>query len=234
MPGRRERTMRVTIKDFAALAAKTLPVKEPVYEFGALQVPGQEGRANLRALFPGKRYVGADMQVGPGVDEILNLHEIALPAASAGTVICLDTFEHVEYPHRAMEEIHRILKPDGLALVSSVMQFPIHDYPHDYWRFTPEAFRSLLKPFADCFVGSVGKENFPHTVIGVGFKGAAPDLSAFTRDFEAWKHRQEHPRHETLKKLATSLSPPVLLPCLRGLYRIAFGTPSRKPASAGE
>jgi len=219
--------MRQTIKDFVAVAATTLPVEEPIYEFGSLQVPGQEGFADLRPLFPERRYVGTDMRQGIGVDQLLNLHEIALPPQSVGTAICLDTLEHVEYPHRALEEIYRVLKPNGIALISSAMYFPIHDYPHDYWRFTPEAFRSLLKPFAYTFIGFVGKENFPHTVIGVGFKGSVPELSAFTREFEEWKEQQKQPRHLTLKQIVRLLTPPLLLPVLRRMYTVTSGLTRR-------
>ena len=50
------------------------------------------------------------------------------------------------------------------------MNFPIHDHPHDYWRFTPEGFRSILGLFAWSFVGFVGEADFPHTVVGVASK----------------------------------------------------------------
>lgn len=200
--------MRQTIKDLVSIAARHLPIQEPIYEFGALQVPGQEGFADLRPLFPEREYVGADMRGGRGVDRVLNLHEIDLPPGSAGTVICLDTLEHVEYPHRALEEIHRILKTDGTALISSVMNFPIHDYPYDYWRFTPEAFRSLLRPFEGSFVGFAGDDRFPHTVVGLGFKGPVPDLSGFSRDFEEWKDRQIQGAFRRALRLMT---PPIIV-----------------------
>ena len=144
--------MRILIKRFVRLIAETLPISEPIYEFGALQVSGQEGFADIRTLFPGKKYVGADIREGTGVDVILNLHHINLPPESVGTVLILDTLEHVEFPRKAIEEAHRILKSNGILVISSVMYFPIHDYPYNYWRFTPEAFRSLLKPFTASFV----------------------------------------------------------------------------------
>lgn len=183
--------MRKTIKDLVSIVASIFPIEEPIYEFGSLQVKGQEGFADLRPLFPGKEYVGADMRDGIGVDKILNLHKIDLPLESVGTVICLDTLEHVEYPHKALEEIHRVLKPNGIVLISSVMLWPIHDYPYDYWRFTPEAFRSLLKPFRVLFVGYAGKEDFPHTVIGMGCKGEVPpELSKFIGLYNEWAIKQ--------------------------------------------
>jgi hypothetical protein len=83
--------MRQALKDLVSIVASTLPIEEPIYEFGSLQVRGQEGFADLRPLFPGKEYVGADMRHGTGVDQILDLHTINLPPESVGTIICLDT-----------------------------------------------------------------------------------------------------------------------------------------------
>ena len=212
--------MRETIKDFVSILAATLPIHEPIYEFGSLQVAGQEGFADLRPLFPGLTYVGADMRPGPGVDRLLNLHHLDLPSSSVGTALCLDTLEHVEYPHRAMEEMHRVLIPEGIAVISSVMYFPIHDYPYDYWRFTPEAFRSILKPFSDSFIGSAGYDAFPHTVVGIGFKGSAPPLSEFQRRFTQWREAQNVEIVDgRIKRLAKLLTPPVLLPVLRRIRR---------------
>ena len=207
--------MKQSIKDLLSIVASTLPIEEPIYEFGSLQVIGQEGFADLRQLFPGKEYVGADMRQGIGVDQILNLHKINLPQESVGSIICLETLEHVEYPHRALEEIHRVLKPDGIAIISSSMYFPIHDHPYDYWRFTPEAFRSLLKPFADSFIGYAGKDDFPHTVIGLGFKGDVPKLSEFTISYKKWKEQQD----KGFKQMVKLLTPPILLPALSRIYR---------------
>ena len=88
--------MRELIREFVELASRTLPLEGPIYEFGAFLVPGQEQLADLRPLFPGKQYVGADMRAGPGVDPLLNLPDVALPDAAAGTGLCLHTLEHVE------------------------------------------------------------------------------------------------------------------------------------------
>lgn len=176
--------MRQVIKEFVKICSRTLPIHEPIYEFGSFQVPGQKGFADLRPLFPHKKYVGADIREGEGVDVIKDLHKINLPPESVGTVLCLDTFEHVEFLRKAIEEVHRILKPKGFLIVSSVMQCPIHD-THDFWRFTPEGFDSLLKPFTDSFVGSVGNPKFPHTVVGVASKSLIPDN--FMNEFKILK-----------------------------------------------
>lgn len=208
--------MRTNIHDFAGIVSTTLPVLGPVYEFGAFQVPGQARIADLRPLFPDKEYVGCDMREGPGVDRILNLHAIDLPPGSVGTVLCFDTLEHVEHPHKALEEIHRILKPDGMAVISSVMNFPIHDYPYDYWRFTPEAFKSILKPFSHSFVGFQGSASFPHTVVGIGFKGHPPPLTGFQEKYDKWVRADSR----SIVQLVIRLTPPALLPAMTNLYRL--------------
>lgn len=179
--------MRKPVRQFVELCEQTLPLEGTIYEFGAYQVTGDQGE-NLRTLFPGREYYGADMREGPGVDVVLNLHDIDLPDASAKTVICMDTLEHVEYPRRAMEEIHRILAPGGIAIISSVFDFPIHGYPNDYWRFTPEGFRSLLKGFSHGLVYSFGKsDESPQTITGVGFKDVSPDTGPFEQKAEQWE-----------------------------------------------
>ena len=162
--------MREIVKNFIKIISETLPIKEPIYEFGSYQVEGQENYADLRPFFKNKKYIGADIRKGPGVDVILDLHNINLPSNSVGTVICVDTLEHVEYPRKAIDEIYRILNPDGIVILTSVMNFPIHNYPYDYWRFTPEGFKSLLKNFKKSFTDYIGEKKFPHTILGIGFK----------------------------------------------------------------
>ncbi len=188
--------MRRVVKKFTQLVLDTVAIQAPVYEFGAMEVH-EEGAAdatNFRQAVTDKGlpYVGCDMRDGEGVDKVLNLHDIDLPNESVGLVLCLDTLEHVEYPRKAMSEILRILKPNGLVVITSVMNFPIHAYPHDYWRFTPEAFKSLLKEFDHQEVTFCGNELFPRTIVGVGFKGEKPDLTAFYPAYELWRERENH------------------------------------------
>lgn len=205
--------MRKSIKQFVKICAETLPISDPIYEFGSLQVPGQEGFADLRPLFPDKEYIGADMREGTGVDIILNLHRVSLHAESAGTVLILDTLEHVEFPRKAIEEIYRILKPNGILIMSSVMNFPIHDHPYDYWRFTPEGFKSLLKPFAFLFVDSIGDPTFPHTIVGLALKRSISDnfMYRFMKKFKIWKQYWSETQQPMWKRVVKLFVPPIVL-----------------------
>ncbi|HRF88752.1 MAG TPA: hypothetical protein PK244_09190, partial [Pseudomonadales bacterium] len=86
--------MRKSLWKYINIVLETLPIAEPIYEFGAYQVEDSGQETDLRPLFADKVFVGCDMRAGPGVDKVLNLHHIDLPDNTAGTVFLMDTLEH--------------------------------------------------------------------------------------------------------------------------------------------
>ena len=59
-------------------------------------------------------------------------------------VFSSDVFEHIKRPWLAAEEIHRILKPGGLAFTFTLWSWRNHPCPIDYWRFSPECLEFLF------------------------------------------------------------------------------------------
>lgn len=165
--------MRPAVHAFALDVAEQFAHGDPVVEIGARAAEGQEDVADLRSLFPGRTYIGCDIQEGPGVDRIEDVHALTFADDSVATVICLETLEHVADPIRAVEEMHRVLAPGGVLAISSLMFFPIHEHPWDFWRFTPDGFGRLLEPFESSFVVAQGWDLMPEGVFGVGVKGPA-------------------------------------------------------------
>lgn len=197
-------------KELVGIIAKHIAVSEPIYEFGALQVEGQEGFADLRRYFPGKSYVGCDMREGLGVDKTMNIQDIDMESNSIGTIICIDTLEHTEKFWLAANEFHRVLRAGGLLILTSVMNFKIHSYPYDYWRFTPDGFRSLTEKFETRFIFGVGKPKFPKVVAAVCFKGKLPfDIEKkLLIEIELWKKKWDDeilPQKSFFGKLKKSL-----------------------------
>jgi SAM-dependent methyltransferase len=186
--------MRDHNKAFCRLATEAFDCPGPVYEFGSYQVEGQLGYANLRSLFPGKTYVGCDFRAGPGVDRVEDVTDIKLPDGCAGTVICLETFEHVFEVRRAFDEVFRILRPGGVFIITSPLNFRIHGYPDDYWRMTPSCLRRMLTPYAGRVVGDQGHEPFPHTVMAMAMKAPLP------ADFAARADRLKLTYHTWLRQ----------------------------------
>ena len=76
------------------------------------------------------------------VDIACDLNErIALPDSIADTVLCTDVLEHLFRPQRAWNEIARILKPGGKAIVGVPFLYWVHEAPHDYHRYTSFALK---------------------------------------------------------------------------------------------
>jgi SAM-dependent methyltransferase len=204
--------MRDHNKAFCSLVAETLDCPGPVFEFGSYQVDGQEGYANLRALFAPKSYVGCDMRPGPGVDRVEDVTAISLPDESAGTVLCIETFEHVFEVNKAFDEVFRLLKPGGIFVITSPLNFRIHGYPDDYWRMTPNCVRRQLSRYAARVTGYQGYHAFPHTVMGVGLKAPVsldcrPRLEKLALAYQSWLDRTEAslPFNEKLRRRASMI-----------------------------
>jgi SAM-dependent methyltransferase len=104
------------------------------------------------------------------VDRVEDLRSLSFADDEIGTALCIDTLEHCEDPLAACRELHRVLRPGGVCVVTSVMWFPIHAYPHDYWRFTPEGLRLLLSPFEHLWAIGVGHPLLPTQVVAVAGK----------------------------------------------------------------
>jgi SAM-dependent methyltransferase len=162
----------------ARATAEAFDLPGPVLEVGSYQVAGQEAIADLRPLFPGKPYLGIDRRPGPGVDRTADVEALPLEDAWAGTVVAMNAFEHVPRFWRGFAEVARVLRPDGVLLVSCPFYFHVHDYPSDYWRFTPAAVDLLLEDFPARVLGRQGPRRRPLHVWAVAFGRAHAGPSA--------------------------------------------------------
>jgi hypothetical protein len=145
-------------------------IVSPIYEFGSYRCYG-DPIENLRDIFPDMEYHGCDIREGAGVDEIRDIMLPKLRKSSAGMVICIDTLEHVKDPWKAVKSVEYILKTGGIFVLTSVFNFPIHDHPYDYWRFTPEIFREFFSNYSFSEINAQGGEDDnPTYVMGWGIK----------------------------------------------------------------
>lgn len=171
-------TMNHFIHGVAKAISQTFDLPEPILEIGAYQVDGQERIANLRSLFPGNKYVGIDMRPGPGVDCVANVEALPQRSGSVGTVLAFNTFEHVKCFWRGLDEVHRVLRPDGVLVMSTPFHFRIHEYPHDYWRFTPTAYEALLERYPSKIIGWHGARQRPANVWAIACREERPPITA--------------------------------------------------------
>jgi SAM-dependent methyltransferase len=211
--------MTEKLKTLIRLLAHNLDFPEPITEFGSLQVPGQEGFADLRPFFPGKLYTGVDMRPGPGVDVVLDVCQTGYKDGLAGSILCLDMLEHCRDDRLAVAEMHRILHPDGILVLSIPFAHPIHDHPSDYRRLTQEGLRELLRAFAWVETGQSAEGPNPPSVIAVAWKRIPPwAVSNRVRAFlDCWPG-MEAPRRRTLRSRVRDFIPVGALNFIRARY----------------
>ncbi len=70
---------------------------------------------------------------------------IPLADRSVDTVLLLMVLEHVPQPAKAMSELHRIFKPGGELILSTIFTHPVHDPPFDFYRYTRFGLAQLLE-----------------------------------------------------------------------------------------
>lgn len=117
----------------------------PVLDVGA-------GEAPWRSLLPeGVEYVGVDvehagdfgMRRQPG---IVYYDGIRLPFAdgSFAYALCIEVLEHAPDAGGLLAEIRRVLRDDGLLVLTIPWSARPHHLPHDYARYTPPGLDRLL------------------------------------------------------------------------------------------
>lgn len=103
--------------------------------------------AGHRRLFRScDRVIGVDAEAGPGVDVIADVTvEVPLPADSADVLLSSSMLEHCLRPETAARAMGPLLRPGGWALWVAPWVYPLHSYPHDYWRVMPSGMCRLLE-----------------------------------------------------------------------------------------
>lgn len=162
--------MRKNVFNFVITSDNLFSLKGPVLEIGSLRIPSQLDMPLFKDVFEGRDYIGCDMLHGIGVDRVENAENLSFPEGHFKTVLILDVLEHVEKLEKVLEEAQRVLSKDGILIITSVFDYKIHNSPSDYWRFTPESFRYILRNFPKKIIGYQGPDRKPQTIFGIGFK----------------------------------------------------------------
>lgn len=109
-----------------------------------------QDHAGARKSFHCSQVLTADIDETSGADyiiDICNTNEDIIAAEMFDIVVCTEVLEHTLNPFLAINEIYRILKNQGLLLMTTPFNFRIHGPLPDCWRFTEYGIRALLKDF---------------------------------------------------------------------------------------
>lgn len=68
---------------------------------------------------------------------------------SPDCIVALEVFEHLKDPFLAVQNLRKILKKNGIIIISTPFIFGMHDLPHDYFRYTKFGLINLFKDFSN-------------------------------------------------------------------------------------
>jgi uncharacterized protein YbaR (Trm112 family) len=102
------------------------------------------------------KLVESDVAFGPRTGIILDGHDIPFRDKTFDGVIAQAVLEHVVDPHKVVNEIHRVLKTDGIVYAETPFMQQVHGGGYDFLRFTHLGHRRLFRRFDEHSSGAVG------------------------------------------------------------------------------
>jgi SAM-dependent methyltransferase len=72
----------------------------------------------------------------PNVDVVGDAYALPYADGSVDGILCWAVIEHLEFPERAVAEMHRVLRPAGLALFNTPFLQAFHAYPNHFQNLT--------------------------------------------------------------------------------------------------
>jgi SAM-dependent methyltransferase len=104
--------------------------------------------------YPEIALVESDVSFGPRTNIILDAHSIPFKDDSFDGVIVQAVLEHVVDPYKCVEEIHRVIKKNGLIFAETPFMQQVHGGCYDFTRFTHLGHRRLFRKFEEIESGA--------------------------------------------------------------------------------
>ena len=144
------------IRNLGAIIQDTLRedfVKEKFSEFGKRKSLLDMGCGIKPFRYVYQNYcetsVGIDVAQTPHGTEMVDMlydgKKIPFPNEEFDYVFSTEVMEHVPEPKDFLKEIYRVLKPGGVLIMTVPFMVPLHEEPHDYYRYTKYALKYLVE-----------------------------------------------------------------------------------------
>jgi SAM-dependent methyltransferase len=113
-------------------------------------------QAKYRSLVLATEYLTLDIRTDVGADIVGDVHDVPREDSSLDTVIATEVIEHCQDPARVVGEIHRILRPGGVCVLSTRFIHPYHPDPKDYFRFSGDGLAYLFREYSEVEIIPLG------------------------------------------------------------------------------
>lgn len=142
-----------------------------VIEVGSKEFNGSV-RPIVTLLGKPSSYIGVDVLSGKYVDMIVPAEKLVKKFGENAfdVVISTEMLEHVFDWKIVIDNLKKILKPNGLIIITTrSFGFPYHGYPFDYWRYEVEDMKRIFSDFEIQYLHNDSE------TLGVWLKAKKPD-----------------------------------------------------------
>lgn len=136
-----ERTVRSALKD--RFVGKVLEI-------------GAGTLYSRRTLMHLKSYVSLDLDITAKPTIVGDVHHLPFTEKQFDTILILEVLEHCPEPGRVLNECRRVLSENGHLLLSTRFLYAQHNAPYDYFRFTQESLKYLLRDWKSLSITPLG------------------------------------------------------------------------------
>ncbi len=95
--------------------------------------------------YVGLEYDGPRQRAVSKADVFYDGVTFPFPSQSFDSVFASEVLEHVFAPEKFFKEIHRVLRPGGMLLLSAPFLWDEHEQPHDYARYSSFGLKHLAE-----------------------------------------------------------------------------------------
>jgi SAM-dependent methyltransferase len=100
-----------------------------------------------------EKVINIDFYPFNNVGIVADITKLPFKDNSVDVIICESVLEHVKNPWAIVQEIKRVLKLGGLVYISVPFIASFHSSPNDYYRWSKQGLRELLKKFKEEEIG---------------------------------------------------------------------------------
>lgn len=109
------------------------------------------GRKPYENLFSVEQYIGVDMEqtghehTNSKIDVYYDGKQLPFSAESFDSIFCSEVLEHIFNPEEILPQLHKVLRPGGLMLMTVPFCWNEHEVPYDYGRYSSFGIKHLLE-----------------------------------------------------------------------------------------
>lgn len=133
---------RYLVDEFLNTSKSYLLEHDSILDIGGKK-ENKRGVFNIDDSHSNVKYVNIDASCKP--DFLGSAYELPIPDKTFDVFILTEVLEHLEFPIKALEESHRILKVNGIGIITTPFMFHIHADPYDFNRPTKQWYISTLE-----------------------------------------------------------------------------------------